>query len=102
MLLFTGVLMASEQYKPYTDKPTRLSERFNQGHKCDLMRVVLVITSLFKNTVRNALRKISQHAVPLYHEFSASNSTIILEDHLSSAALDCFKGRVYGKLLWTW
>jgi hypothetical protein len=86
--------MATEQYKAYTDKPMRLSEHFNQGRKRDLMRVVLLIVNLFKNTVPNALHKISQHAIPLYREFSASNPTLILEYHLFSAALDCFKGRV--------
>jgi hypothetical protein len=61
------------------------------------MRVLSLIVNSFKNTVLNALHKVSQHDVPLYPEFSASNLTIILEDHLFSAALDCFKDRVYGK-----
>lgn len=47
ILLFTGVLMATELY---TGKPMHLSECFNQGHKCDLTHVVSVIVSLFKNT----------------------------------------------------
>jgi hypothetical protein len=78
------------------NKPMCLREHFNQGCMCDLKGVVLFTVNFFKGAVPNVLHKISRHAVPV------SNPTLILEDHFFSTAQDCFKGRVYDKLLWTW